>query len=156
MRRWLGVAAVAVALDQASKWLALEYLYARGTVEIMPMLNLRLAYNKGAAFSFLADAGGWQHYVFIGLAVVVSLFLLQWLREVKDREPLLAFGLSLILGGAIGNVIDRVRFQYVVDFIDVYYQQWHWPTFNVADSWITIGVILVIASMFFESRGKSS
>src|SRR5512139_972924 len=115
---WLSV--VACLADQATKWLALEQLQG-GKVAVAPFLNFSLAYNTGAAFSFLSDAGGWQNFFFISIATVVSAVILFMLRRVGDGEKQVAVALALVLGGAIGNVIDRIRFGYVVDFIDVYY-----------------------------------
>ena len=105
---------------------------------------MTLAHNYGAAFSFLSDAGGWQRWLFTGLASVVTLVLIVWLLRLPAGEKLTAAALGLIIGGAVGNLIDRVNNGYVVDFIDVYYSGWHWPAFNVADSAITGGVILLL------------
>jgi signal peptidase II len=115
--------------------------------EVFSWLNMTLAHNYGAAFSFLAGAGGWQRWFFIVLASVVSVVLLVWLIRLPRREWMTGLGLGLILGGAIGNVIDRVRLGYVVDFIDVHFGGWHYPAFNVADSAITCGVILLLLDM---------
>ena len=114
-------------------------------VVLLPVLELMRLHNEGAAFSFLSDAGGWQRWVFVGLGVAVSAGILVWLRRLPPTgQSLLAAGLSLILGGALGNVIDRVVFGYVIDFVDVYWKSHHWPAFNVADSAITAGVCLLI------------
>ncbi len=138
---WLSI--VVCLTDQATKWLALDRLQG-GKVTVAPSLDFTLAYNTGAAFSFLSDAGGWQNFFFIGIATVVSAGILFMLRRLGAGERQVAVALVLVLGGAIGNVIDRIRFGYVVDFIDVYYRAWHWPTFNVADSAITFGAILLV------------
>lgn len=138
---WLSV--VVCVADQATKWLALEHLQG-GKVAVAPFLNFALAYNTGAAFSFLSEAGGWQNFFFIGVATVVSAIIFFMLRRLKDTEKQVAVALALVLGGAVGNVIDRIRFGYVVDFIDAYYRIWHWPTFNIADSAITLGAILLV------------
>jgi signal peptidase II len=129
--------------DQATKLLALEYLRA-GDVVLAPFFKFSLAFNTGAAFSFLASAGGWQNLFFVGIAIVVSIVILVMIRRLGSSDVQVAVALTLVLGGALGNVIDRVRLGYVVDFIDVHYQSWHWPTFNVADSAITIGAILLV------------
>lgn len=105
-------------------------------------------HNKGAAFSFLSEAGGWQRWFFAGLALVISMVIAVWLSRLKRHETLMAVALSLVLGGAIGNLIDRLAYGYVIDFLDVYYQTWHWPAFNVADSAITLGVMLMLAESF--------
>lgn len=143
MFRWLWVAVLVGVADQATKFLALEYLRA-GDVVLTSFFKFSLAFNTGAAFSFLASAGGWQNLFFVGVAIVVSLVILVMIRRLGSSDVQVAVALALVLGGALGNVIDRVRLGYVVDFIDVHYQSWHWPTFNVADSAITIGAILLV------------
>ena len=118
---------------------------------MFPWLNWRLAHNPGAAFSFLAGAGGWQRWFFTVLAIVVSLFLLAWLFRLEKGQRLVPSALSLVLAGAVGNAIDRLRHGYVVDFIDVHAYGWHWPAFNVADSAITCGIILLLFDAARES-----
>lgn len=153
MLKWLWLSGVVVALDQGTKYLADTYLQFHQSVPLFPMFNFTLSYNAGAAFSFLSEAGGWQRWFFTALAVVISLVLVVWIKRLKKDELWNAVALSLILGGAIGNVIDRVLFGYVIDFLDVYYQQWHWPIFNVADSAISIGVVVLLFDGFFGSKG---
>lgn len=143
MFRFLWITLAVVIADQATKYFALKHLM-RSEIAIAPFLNFALAFNTGAAFSFLSDAGGWQNLFFVGVAAVVSIVILFMIRRLGANDLQVAVALMLVLGGAVGNVIDRVRFGYVVDFIDVYYQSWHWPTFNIADSAITIGAILLI------------
>jgi signal peptidase II len=150
MTRWLWLSALVVVLDQATKWLAEGALVPYTPAPLIPSLNLTLMYNEGAAFSFLADAGGWQRWFFAALAAVVTVVLTLWLRRLKVGEGMTAVGLVLIIGGAIGNVIDRVLTGRVVDFIDVYYGGWHWPAFNLADSAITLGVILLLIATLRE------
>ena len=140
---YLWIAVVVLALDQAGKWLALERLVLHEPVSVLPFLNLTLVFNKGAAFGFLSAASGWQNLFFIVVALIAAAVILYLLRRVGDKDRLLAVALMLILGGAIGNFIDRLLYGHVVDFIDVYYGGWHWPAFNVADSAITIGAVLV-------------
>ena len=111
-------------------------------------------HNTGAAFSFLSDAGGWQRWFFAVLAAIVSIVIALWMARLKKHEMMLGIALALILGGAIGNLIDRIAYGYVIDFLDVYYQSWHWPVFNVADSAITLGVILLILESFGVGRVK--
>ena len=123
-------------------------------MEVFGWLNMTLAHNYGAAFSFLADAGGWQRWFFIALTAVVSVVLLVWLVRLPRREWVTGLGLGLILGGAIGNVADRVRLGYVVDFIDVHFRGWHYPAFNVADSAITCGVALLLIDAIILSRSQ--
>lgn len=143
MFRFLWITVVIVIADQVTKYFALKHLM-RSEMAITPFLNFALAFNTGAAFSFLSDAGGWQNLFFVGVAAVVSIIILFMIRRLGANDLQVAVALMLVLGGAVGNVIDRVRYGYVVDFIDVYYRSWHWPTFNVADSAITIGAILLI------------
>ena len=148
MSRWLIVAAVVVVADQGSKVVADALLSFHQSVPLLPVLSLTLGYNPGAAFSILGDAGGWQRWFLSGLAVAVSGYLVYWLRQIGGSAPLLSLGISLVLGGAVGNLIDRVRLGYVVDFIHLHYGGFHWPVFNVADMAITVGVGLVLLAMF--------
>ena len=148
---WLMMSALIVVLDLWTKSLATESLTLYRPVEITSWLNMTLAHNYGAAFSFLSDAGGWQRWLFTGLASVVTVVLIIWLLRLPAREKLTAAALGLIIGGAIGNLIDRIMNGYVVDFIDVYYRDWHWPAFNLADSAITGGVILMLVDALILS-----
>ncbi len=118
------------------------------SIPITSFFKLTYVRNTGAAFSFLSDAGGWQRWFFAVLAILISIIIAVWLTRLKKQETLLAVALSLILGGAMGNLIDRLAYGYVIDFLDVYYQTWHWPAFNVADSAITLGVILMLLESF--------
>lgn len=142
--RWLGLAAVVVAFDQLTKRWVVARLRLHESIDVLPFFRLTHVRNTGAAFSFLAEAGGWQRWFFLGLAVAASCAILVWLWRLKDNEGLQAAGLALILGGALGNFIDRARFGYVIDFLDVFYQRWHWPAFNLADAAITLGVALLL------------
>ena len=151
---WLGISVVVIWLDWQSKQLATASLELYRPQEIFSWLNFTLAHNYGAAFSFLSDAGGWQRWFFIVLTLVVSLVLLVWLLRLPRREWRTGLSLGLIIGGAIGNLVDRVQLGYVVDFIDVYYQGWHFPAFNVADSAITIGVTLLLLDGILQSMKK--
>jgi signal peptidase II len=145
------IALAVVLLDQASKvWAEQALAYGR-PVEVFSWFNLTLVYNRGAAFSFLSDAGGWQRGFFILIGLVAVVILLGWLRRLSPRERWQGLGLALILGGAVGNLIDRARYGYVVDFIDWHYAGWHWPTFNVADSAITAGVVLLLLTLVWGS-----
>ncbi len=143
MWRWLWIAVAVLALDQASKWLALDKLALHEPIPLASFLNLALVFNKGAAFGFLSTASGWQNLFFIGIALVATVVILYLLRRMGTKDRFLAVALMLILGGAIGNLIDRLMYGHVVDFIDVYYGSWHWPAFNVADSAITVGAIMI-------------
>lgn len=146
---WLSLSITAVLLDHLTKWLATHYLSYASPVPVLPFLNWTLLHNYGAAFSFLSDAGGWQRYMFTGLAAVVSVGLLIWLVRLPKQLIVLPAAIALILGGAIGNLIDRVLLGYVVDFVHVYYQNYHFPAFNIADSAITLGTILLLIDTFF-------
>jgi len=148
MLRWLWVSIAVLLLDQSSKLLADTMLALYQSVDVLPSLAIRLAYNSGAAFSFLSDASGWQRWFFVVLSVVVIGILLVWLRRLPSNQAMTALALALILGGAVGNLVDRVLYGYVIDFIDVYYGSWHWPTFNVADSAISAGAFLLLLDAF--------
>jgi len=154
--RWLWLSALVVALDQGTKWMAEAALDPYLPVPLVPSLNLTLMYNEGAAFSFLAGAGGWQRWFFAGLATLVTIALGVWLHRLKATERMTAIGIALVIGGAVGNLIDRIRTGRVVDFIDVYYADWHWPAFNLADSAITLGVALLLVATLREGRPDGS
>ena len=143
---WLMLAAVVVVLDQLTKFGASAMLNYAEPVAIFPGLNFTLAHNTGAAFSLLSEASGWQRWFFAAIALVVSVVITAWLRQIGDGELWLPLALSLILGGAIGNFIDRLNFGYVIDFIQVYYKTWYWPAFNIADSAICVGAVVLVLS----------
>ena len=147
MLKWLWLTGLVIALDQASKWIMVSWLSLYETVAVIPYFNLTMAHNTGAAFSFLANEGGWQRWFFVGLALAISVGLFIWLAK-SAKTKMEAISVSMILGGAIGNVIDRVYFGYVIDFLDVYYGSYHWPAFNIADSAICIGAALLIIDSF--------
>ncbi|PLX60084.1 signal peptidase II [Sedimenticola selenatireducens] len=142
MHRWLWLSLVIVALDQVSKQLVESSLMVYETIPLLPFFNLTLAYNEGAAFSFLSDQGGWQRWFFALVAAVVVIVLVVWLSRLK-HERLLAVSLSLVIGGALGNLLDRLLIGHVIDFLDFFYHTYHWPAFNVADIAITLGVVLM-------------
>ena len=146
--RWLWCSLAIVVVDQSTKLAAVEMLEPGSSVELFSTLDLVLVYNTGAAFSLLSTAGGWQRWLFIGLALAISAFIFHWLRSLPRHARWLPLALSLILGGALGNVIDRIHVGAVVDFIDFHVGEWHWPAFNVADTAICIGVALLVMSMF--------
>lgn len=149
---WLWLSALVIALDQFSKYLAETHLAFQTPQSLLPGLNLTLMYNTGAAFSFLSDAGGWQRWLFTGLAIAASIALVVWLKRLPAAQRMLAIALAAILGGALGNVIDRIRLGHVIDFIDVYYRGWHWPAFNIADSAITLGVVVLIVDAVLTGK----
>jgi signal peptidase II len=152
MTRWIALIALIIVADQATKLWVLAALEPFEVIPVAPLLNLTLVFNEGAAFSFLADAGGWQRWFFAGLAVVVSIALLAWLKRLEAHERLTGVALSLVAGGAVGNLIDRIAYGHVVDFVDVYWRSWHWPAFNVADSTITVGVILLLLDALLPKK----
>ena len=154
---WLVLSAVLIGVDQWTKWLALTHLvFAERVPFVDGFWNWTLVYNYGAAFSFLADAGGWQKWFFSGMAVVVAVVMTLWLRATPRRDWTTALPLALVVAGAIGNLIDRVRLGYVIDFVDVYYKTWHWPAFNVADSGITVGIVMLIAYEIFGRKSEGA
>jgi signal peptidase II len=140
---WLSIAALVIIFDQATKLITLNQIAEHGSRKITSFLNWVLVYNPGAAFSFLADGHGWQKWFFIGIGTIAVIVML-WLLKRHSTQGIFCFSIALILGGAIGNLIDRFVHGAVVDFIDIYYQQFHWPAFNVADSAITLGTFLLI------------
>jgi len=148
MLKWLWLSVLAIVLDQGSKLTVDSLMQLYQSIPVLPYFNLTYVHNTGAAFSFLSEAGGWQRWFFAGLAVLISTGITVWLAKLKPQETLLAIALALVLGGAVGNLIDRLAYGYVIDFIDVYYENWHWPAFNIADSAITLGVVLMIAESF--------
>jgi signal peptidase II len=144
---WLGIAVIVVLLDQVSK-ITMSRLLVFGQSEmITPYFNLVMVYNQGAAFSFLANSGGWQRWFFSGLALVVSLVLI-WMLHKNASQRLFCWALTLILGGAVGNLIDRLLYGHVIDFLDFHIGTLHWPAFNVADSAITVGAALFVLDEF--------
>jgi signal peptidase II len=152
MTRWLALAAFVIAADQATKaWIMSAFRHGESLV-VTTFFDLVFVFNPGAAFSFLRDAGGWQRWFFLVLALGISGWIVTMLRR-HANEPLLAFSLALVLGGALGNVIDRIRLGAVVDFLSFHIADYYWPAFNVADSAISIGVVLLIWQQF---RSKPS
>ncbi len=152
MKKWLGLALLVVVLDQITKLLADNLLAYGEPLAIFPFFNLTLLYNPGAAFSFLSDASGWQRWFFVVISTAATVFLILWLRRLKSGHLLLAIALSLVLGGAVGNLIDRLWLGHVVDFIQLYYRGYYWPAFNIADSAISVGAALLIWDSLFTRR----
>lgn len=143
MTKWLALSAVIVAADQLTKYAAVHYLAGGKIVAVTSFFNLVLAYNTGAAFSFLANAAGWQRGLFIAIALIAAAWIVYLLRR-YSHQRLFALALSLVLAGAVGNVIDRIMIGAVVDFLDFHAFAHHWPAFNVADSAISCGAVLLI------------
>jgi signal peptidase II len=153
---WLLLSAFVIGLDQLTKMIVIDALQPAVPHPVIPgFLNWTLAFNTGAAFSFLADQPGWQRWVFTVIAIVVASILIAWLRRTPRTEWRTALPLAFVIGGALGNLIDRVRFGHVTDFIQVYYQQWAFPSFNIADSAISIGAVLLVFFGLF-APGKVS
>jgi signal peptidase II len=151
---WYVLSLAIVAVDQATKAMVLARFRPGEGVVVAPNFNLVLVYNKGAAFSFLSDAPGWQTPLLVGFALVAIAIVAYLLWRSPERR-ILSAGLALILGGALGNVIDRLRFGQVVDFLDFHAAGWHWPAFNVADSAITVGAVLLILDGFRKHEGRA-
>lgn len=158
---WLWLTAIFLVADLWTKFWAIDVLspvHHGPTIEVMPYFNFNLAHNYGAAFSFLGDAGGWQRYLFTGLTIVISTVLLVWMARTPSNRKLINIGIALVLAGAFGNLYDRITYGYVIDFID-WFMVWdgvekHWPTFNIADSVILIGVGLLIIDSFVNPEPK--
>ncbi len=144
MLKWLWVSVLVIVLDQLTKLWASHALDYAAPVAVLPYFNLTLMHNTGAAFSFLSEAGGWQRWFFALVALFVSAVILVWLKRLPSGKVWLSVALALVLGGALGNVWDRITLGYVVDFIDLYYQGRHWPAFNIADSAIFVGAVMLI------------
>ena len=152
---WLALSGLIIALDQLTKFWVVSALSLGQSIELTSFLNLVFVYNPGAAFSFLSDAGGWQRWFFVLLAIAVSGWLTFLIRQ-HASERMLPLAATLILGGALGNVIDRIRFGAVVDFVDVHAAGWHWPAFKVADSAMSVGVaLLIVQQLFFAEKDKA-
>ena len=155
MLRWYMLSFTVIIIDQITKYFAVEKLALHEVKSIYEGFNLILIYNEGAAFSFLSDAGGWQRWFLIGVSCIVCVFIVVWMYQSISKSKCLLAGLSLILGGALGNLWDRLSLGYVVDFIEVYYEDLYWPAFNIADSAITIGAILLILDIFLKEPSKT-
>jgi signal peptidase II len=155
MGKWLAVSGAIVLLDQLTKYAITASLAPRQAIEITSFFNLVLVHNRGAAFSFLAGAAGWQREFFIGIALIAAVWIV-WLLRRHPQQTLLCAALSLVLGGAVGNVIDRILVGAVVDFLDFHAFGYHWPAFNVADSAITCGAALLIWDGLRPSKAKQT
>lgn len=155
MLKWLWLSAVVVVLDLGTKWLATDMLDYAISVPVLPFFNFTLLHNTGAAFSFLASAGGWQRWFFAALAVAISVMLVKWLASIKD-DKWLAISIALVLGGALGNLYDRVLLGYVVDFLHFYWENYHFPAFNIADSAITVGAMMMVFDIFRKPNPDAS
>lgn len=148
---WIGIAAIIVLLDQITKITVAQILSYGQSIPVTSFFNMVLVYNKGAAFSFLSSQGGWQRYLFTGIAIA-AVILITYMLKKNAGQRLLCWGLALILGGAVGNLIDRVMYGHVIDFLDFYVKNWHWPAFNVADIAICLGAGLYILDELRRSK----
>lgn len=146
---YIGISALILLVDQVTKKVASEYLWGQPAIEVLPVLQWTWVANRGAAFGFLSDAGGLQHYFFSTLAALISVFIVVWLWRCCTANRLLAWGLALILAGAMGNLMDRLQYRYVIDFISLHYQDLYFPAFNIADMAITFGAVLLIIDNFY-------
>jgi len=149
---WLGLAAIVILLDQITKAMILRSFAYGDSHMVTPWFNIVRAHNTGAAFSFLANAGGWQRWMFTGIGVAATVFI-TWMLSKHGQQKLFSFALAMIMGGAVGNVIDRLWHGYVVDFIQVHHSGWYFPAFNIADSAITLGAICLILDELRRVRG---
>ena len=150
--KWLWISLWVIGMDQVTKQIAEAQLTPHQAVNLLPYFDWYLTYNTGAAFSLLADAGGWQRWLFTVIAIVISFVIVQWLRKLPASETLTALSLSLILGGAIGNLIDRILLGHVIDYIQVWLGSYPFPAFNLADAAISVGATLLILSSFIGAR----
>ena len=154
--KWFWLSALVIILDQLTKYQASQYLALHEPMAMITGFNLTLMHNTGAAFSFLSQAGGWQRWLFIGIGSVIGTGIIIWMIGLPSEKRWLAAALALILGGAFGNLFDRIVLGYVIDFIEIYYRGWYWPAFNIADSAITIGAIMLIIDAFWLDDGDGS
>lgn len=170
--KWLWITLLVFIVDQVTKYLAHNYIQPFETIEVMPFFNLVIRYNPGAAFSFLADAGGWQKYLLSGLAILVSIGIVVWMYKTPANNRQLSVGLAFVLAGAVGNLTDRLILGKVIDFIDWYYPAsssscfWgffygsdnmcHWPSFNIADASILLGAVMLLLDSYFTSKNEKS
>lgn len=152
MLKWLWLSAAVIVLDQSTKLMIDASMELYETIELIPFFQLTYLRNQGAAFSFLSQAGGWQRWFFIILSIAASTGISIWLKRLRSDQRWEAVAWALILGGALGNLIDRIAYGYVIDFLDVFYRDWHWPAFNMADSAITVGVIMLMLDALMAAR----
>jgi signal peptidase II len=151
MLKWIWLSALVIAVDQITKWAVFVGMEYQSAIPVLPFFSIVHVHNTGAAFSFLADAAGWQRYAFLAIGLIASIFMLYLLNKHRD-DAWMSIGVSLILGGAVGNIIDRLWHGFVVDFLYFHYQSFTFPAFNVADSAITVGAALLILENLMRSR----
>lgn len=148
---WLTLSALVLVLDWGTKTWVVSAMSLRESIDVLPFFNITYVHNYGAAFSFLSDAGGWQRWFLSAIAVTISVLLVWWLKRLPATNKLLGSAYALVLAGALGNLYDRLHYGYVIDFIHVYYQDWHYPAFNIADCAICIGAALLLFDAFKSS-----
>jgi signal peptidase II len=151
---WLWVTVIVLILDRVTKYLVQTYLTAYQAVPIFPFFNLTLAYNKGAAFSFLDKSSGWQGWMFGGISILASVVILVWMSRLTSKQRWVSGSLAFILGGALGNLSDRFLYGHVIDFLDFHLKTLHWPVFNVADSAICVGAVMLLLDAIFHEKSK--
>ncbi|MBE0362643.1 signal peptidase II [Pseudoalteromonas ulvae UL12] len=151
---WLWVTVVLLILDQVTKYVVSTQMQLYQSIELLPVFNLTYVHNYGAAFSFLSEAGGWQRWFFSIIAISISILLTYWLKKLPAKNLVLCGAYSLVLAGALGNLYDRLTYGYVIDFIHVYYDTWHFPAFNIADSAICIGAGLLLLDAFRDQKSE--
>jgi signal peptidase II len=154
--KFFSISAIVLLFDQATKLWVDASMRLYQSIELNSFFQLTYLRNSGAAFSFLSDAGGWQRWFFVGLSLIVSVVIAVWVARLPANDKWMAVSLTLILGGALGNAIDRILYGYVIDFIDVFYGGWHWPAFNIADSAICIGVVMMLLDSFRKETGSTA
>lgn len=152
---WLLISVLVIAIDQLSKYIIMKNLYVGEPLKLLPFFNFILSFNQGASFGFLNQAGGWQVLFLIAVTLIIFVILLIWLLRLDYPNSWLACALALILGGAIGNLIDRLRIRYVIDFLDFHLGDWHFATFNIADSAIVMGVTMIILQALYKKKLSS-
>lgn len=152
MLKWLWLSVLVFALDQLTKQIVDASMRLYETIPLLPVFQLTYLRNQGAAFSFLSQAGGWQRWFFVGLSIGAAVLITYWLKRMDRTKPWEAAAWALVLGGAVGNLVDRVAYGYVIDFLDAFYGDWHWPAFNVADSAITLGIGMLLIDSFRVRR----
>jgi signal peptidase II len=153
---WVFITVFIFALDRLTKTLVLQNMDLEQPINIWPIFNLFFTFNTGAAFSFLNQADGWQGWLFSGIAIAVSIALVIWQFKIDSQHNRLKIALALVLGGTLGNLYDRIIYHSVIDFFDFYFRQWHYPTFNLADSAICIGALMLIIDVFYNKEKKAA
>lgn len=153
---WIFIVLVIIAADQITKTLVVQRLPFEQAVNIWPVFSLYFTYNAGAAFSFLQQAGGWQEWLFGGIAIVVSIALIVWLVRLPTNQVWLKIALALVLGGSLGNLCDRIFFHHVIDFLLFYYNNYRFPAFNIADAAITTGATMLVIEIIFKGKKSNS